>query len=740
MANRIEFETYVNPAGFKAGLTAMEASADATNTRLQNRIRSKIAGAEGRMAAADPNSWEYVQAAQRKATLEKQLLTVQNAMYVRNANARNAIQQTEVSATRIAEAEKVAANRAALDSIMAAEREQAIAESNLMDESIAKTKAAALAKVEANRAAWIAGQAEWRKIQAAQTATMLANFEEQRIAAAALKAEQLSMLTKVARGYGASVATGGHGAGGLSGIIRESLVIVREISMGRGFGRVAGSVTLLAQYMGFLGKVVKSTATESLLASAAETKLSQSMAATALAAESKALASAQAAAAETADTEAMMALAAADAASAKTARDAAAGQEAKAAASAQAAEVSLASAAVTISVIGWIVVAAVALIAVLAALIFHWHKSSVEARNLANLMNPMEKHYREEADAAAKSAKAHEELSRWLQRELENRRSLIDTTEEMLSQLRKEAEAEKELARAKGASMASINSMEVEQLRREKELTEAAEAQAKADLDKAKAAFDAANAAASSEPTENGVNLRGAKRVSENAGQILDAVENYLQGTVLATMEQARSQYGGGANMHKSRLSSTEAIEAGLAGVTGDMTIDEAIAKFRASYANSDIQVKVGNQDVDISPERAQKNFDEASGRVSRLEKAQEDLDAALRDAKGDVTASNEAYKKFGRDLANINSELGIKTGLGAQAAAAEDAKKGNKLITSDSLIKVGNFLGTARSGIESLASKQLEVAKQSLHHLKSMDGKMSNTHEAGGNAAFSGS
>ena len=56
------------------------------------------------------------------------------------------------------------------------------------------------------------------------------------------------------------------------------MVIMREISMGRGTGRIGGSITLLAQYLGVLKIALKSTATEALLASAAETRLSEEMA------------------------------------------------------------------------------------------------------------------------------------------------------------------------------------------------------------------------------------------------------------------------------------------------------------------------------------------------------------------------------------------------------------------------------------------------------------------------------
>lgn len=88
----------------------------------------------------------------------------------------------------------------------------------------------------AELAVWRKGQQEWNKIQAEQTATMLANFATQRAAAIA-NAEAIVAAGAAGRGGG------GHGPAGMTGIIRESLVIIREISMGRGLGRIGGSVT-----------------------------------------------------------------------------------------------------------------------------------------------------------------------------------------------------------------------------------------------------------------------------------------------------------------------------------------------------------------------------------------------------------------------------------------------------------------------------------------------------------------
>ena len=61
---------------------------------------------------------------------------------------------------------------------------------------------------------------------------------------------ELRRMESMAAASGRRMASGGHGhmAGG-TGMIRETAVIGREIAMGRGMGRILGSLTLLAQYV-----------------------------------------------------------------------------------------------------------------------------------------------------------------------------------------------------------------------------------------------------------------------------------------------------------------------------------------------------------------------------------------------------------------------------------------------------------------------------------------------------------
>ena len=115
----------------------------------------------------------------------------------------------------------------------------------------------------------------------------IAAINAEKKAITALRVEQLATLAAVAKGGTASAFGHGGGAGGgISGIMRETLVIFREIGRGN-MTRVPGSLLLLLQYTGMLNLMMKSEKTEALLAAAAQEKLAVSTARSAMAAEAK---------------------------------------------------------------------------------------------------------------------------------------------------------------------------------------------------------------------------------------------------------------------------------------------------------------------------------------------------------------------------------------------------------------------------------------------------------------------
>jgi len=236
-------------------------------------------------------------------------------------------------------------------------------------------------------------------------------------------AAEISAITNIARGYGSGVAADHHGKTGLSGIIRESLVIVREISMGRGIGRVAGSVTLLAQYLGLLGTVVKSTAAESVKASVAATKHAQAMAMEALAAKG------------TADYSraATVALAA----------------EAAAAQKATAAQIALKVARTAISPVGIFIGAFVLLAAAIGGVALSLKAARDHAMNLARITSSTVTTFRAEADAIREAADRSRELNLEMAKLYENHHDFLKISDDAIDKLHQEADAQSELNDAK---------------------------------------------------------------------------------------------------------------------------------------------------------------------------------------------------------------------------------------------------------------------------------------------------
>ena len=214
-----------------------------------------------------------------------------------------------------------------------------------------------------------------RLTQAAQERAIIQSEVTARVAAeaekvAAVKASNLAMMLAAAQGSGAGVSSGIGQHFATTGVVNESVVIMRELMMGRGPGRIAGSLTLLSTRAGLLGKIFKTSATESVVAAQAETKLSQAMAVTALAMEEKAAKSAAAAVAENLDAGASIRLAAADKLAAAAALENGLAQEAKAMKAVNAAKIALATAKVQ-----WLPVAmVVGSIAAIAGAFYIFHR------------------------------------------------------------------------------------------------------------------------------------------------------------------------------------------------------------------------------------------------------------------------------------------------------------------------------------------------------------------------------
>ena len=603
------------------------AQAEVEALRANNELNAKIHAQQARIAALDkaysktaPGSAEAsalaIQQYPKRIALEKelQLMQLKNNLTA-SANARK-VEAEKVAAAEAANAEQIAANKAKLATIMMQEREAAIAEAAIQDALVAQR----------------------------------VKDEAEKVAAA--EAANLAIITAVATGNGASARGPSHGSAGLTGIIRESVTIMREIAAGRGTGRIAGSVTLLAQYMGVLGKVVKSTAAEQLAASAAASTLSQAMSAEALAAKGTAAyaeLSAAALAQETVATEA-----------------------------ATQAQIALQTAKVSINPLGWVLIAGTVIIATLAGIAMHMHTLAVRAKNLSDLLNPLKKKFTEMADAMRENAKEHQEYLDWLKKVGQEHETLPEKIEKVIRKMREQAQAEMELARLKGRSRVELERMEEAQLKAELNVVTLGKLQAQREAEDAKVKADASEAALQAfDPST----AKGAEHAAENAGKILDAVQD--------------------------RLDSGKALVFDKSIVNPD---SGSYGGVRPANSSDPLTVKVGDKEVSISLDQARAAYAKTTKEADRLAAIQKELHDVLANDKTSVEQKQKSVKELTDEQERILQELGIKQTIGRKNAAIS----GNRgRISQNELERSGLFQSSALIRTHDTLIESLKVQKK---------------------------
>ena len=100
---------------------------------------------------------------------------------------------------------------------------------------------------------------------------------------------------------------------------------------------------------------------------------------------------------------------------------------------------------------------------------------------------------------------------------------------------------------------------------------------------------------------------------------------------------------------------------------------------------------------------------------MDRLAKAQKELADLLKSKETLTNADIEHANRLRSDIAESEAMLGLKSGFDPKIAAAQDAKGGIGKSSGDSLTKVGNFLGSARGQIETLAAEHVKIAREHL-------------------------
>jgi hypothetical protein len=540
-------------------------------------------------------------------------------------------------------------------------------------------------------------------------------IKKRELAEAALKEEQLRGIRQVAIAGVASNLFGGHGfgvgggpGGGISGIMRESLVILREIGRNN-FSRIPGSVTLLAQYTGVLGTLIKSTAADAIKAAAAENVLATSMARTALAAEAKASAARRAAMAEGVDAEAAAALVAANEAEAASATAASVAQTKKAKAAMEAAEIENAAASVSFSIWGLLVAA---LVAVAAATYFtyrHYKNLDKALQDTSDLADNTTKSYREQADAIERSQKTIQSETDRLNELADAEYNVKDAIEGTLKVMKERAELEQRLAEAKGANGSQITQMQLNAEQEQLDFLDKSNAALKQKIALDEQEEQAANdRLAAFQKGEQGMELESTAKHVNELNDIIDAARQQMSQTQIDTGQNYPlfSSHAGSAILRPANESDVLTFKIG-----GKEYID--------SVAHLTMLLK---NDSEI---------------VAHLSASQKELDDSLGKRKKATDEDVNSLQKYTSQSQELRDSLKLHQELLPQIAAAENAKSSirSSSRTSDSLVQVGNFLGTARGKIESLAEEANKIAREQLTVSKRIE---SNTRSRNGSAHYS--
>ena len=485
---------------------------------------------------------------------------------------------------------------------------------------------------------------------------------------AQFQAELVKMQT-VAIAAGRRISTGmsvgSHGPQGMTGIIRESTVIAREISMGRGMGRILGSMSLLIQYLKsyVTGAAVASTATEAL-AEKMEIEALQSKLA-AINAAKKAEASAAAAYAENLENQETIAAADADALKAEEASANAAATEEKAAAARNAAEMenleamSSGDAAAATGAATLVFFAAVAAIVAVGVAVFmlyrHYRMLREEAKNLKNLLGPLNQDFRAHADAMRDAAKAHKDFLDHLKEIGDETESLPDKMDAVIKKLHEQTVAQIELMRAQGATETQIEGLKIKEIQSELDL--AAIGKLKAERAAEEASIDYQNKEkAYNEGLVNADVLKSAKDKASTAGDILTAVQNAHD--------------------------SSQGIMYGTGTYSTDPTTGISVENkgIRPVNDNDQFDVKVGDKEYRMSLAEAKKHYDDLSKASDDLASAQEQLKKDYEDAGKTFAERQKDAEKLSKAEQDYKDQLDIANKYGVSAAKAEDAKNASKL------------------------------------------------------------
>ena len=386
-----------------------------------------------RQSLGGPNSASAMIANEKKLAAEKISIAEKADLQILAANRAAGAQLTLSESLRLKKAgleyRSLAAVAAETESKKVASHAAALAAQKAMDGNAVKAQIA-----------MTSGALEWNLIASEKAAA------EQ---AAASKAELLASAAISARGFGGGRGLLGHHDGGGSsraGVIQEVAVIGHEIMQGRGGGRILGSISILGQRLGWLRKIVKTTADADIDAAMSMGKVEQAAGLAAIKTEAQAVASAEAAGATSA-------LAVADRVAADAAAKDYASIKMQTAAMVEQAEISKATATIkpgSLMGIGMVIAIVVAALITLYK-VYHTVTRALELKNegtkeALELSRAYNLSVIEELGAQEKLADALLKTKSALEKLNEEKDDFLKNTQEAVSAMKDEADAQANLA------------------------------------------------------------------------------------------------------------------------------------------------------------------------------------------------------------------------------------------------------------------------------------------------------
>lgn len=493
---------------------------------------------------------------------------------------------------------------------------------------------------------------------------------------------ELSAMEALASRAGRNIQAGfaGGGAhGGSSGVMRESLVLAREVSRGN-WTRVPGSITILAQKIGLLKLLTKSTAQESeILAQALEKEAAAaSLAALRQTVHANRLKEAIASGKFTsdifranADAAEKEAIALGNTAFEKT-------RSAETARSLANAEVAVGEGAVT--TLGPLAYLGAGLTVVGVAAYFVWRHFRTlreESENLRDILSRDGVLFSQEAEAMKNAAAEAQNFSDWLRSLGADQDDLTDKIQDTLKSMREEARIQREIAEGHGASKKDLDQMTIDELQNELNVVTRGKLEAQRNFEHDKEISATAEKAANDPKRAAKIVDLGSR--SKEMAAVVDAVKKKMQETKTVDVP---GEYNYDPATHTSRsvtrtVNRNDAMEVTVDGKKFSMSVNEAQKRFQELSNEEQRLVKVQKQLSDLLGSRKKKTENDQKD-IDRLTKEANEIQADL-NLKAKYSGQLEKKDKKASGFQNVH--LNEAQRLGAYAATPPDMKQANDLL-----------------------------------------------------------